>query len=230
MPPSTMTGEVCGQSMFAVTSKYYWTIHNFSSLYEATALGDFVKSPKFSVPGPDDSVVWQVKLYPKGFNESSKEHMSIVLTNLSDFTCWAVCHFKILNSKNELIKHASTGDQTFVTFKGLGIFKMLKQDIVMDKKEGVLSNDKLTIECEITVKSSDEDEIEVLENEETAKKENVEVFLQLTTLSHQEMNEISMTIDNATEFNNEELEKETHKADDTKEFDKTESGGTLSSF
>lgn len=218
MPVSPTTGEVNGVSVYAMTGKYYWVINSFSKRCENVVMGEKLKSPIFEVAGPKIYTDWQLKLYPRGMDEKSKENLSIYLFNVSDKTCKAVGNLKVLNAKHDVIKTWSTYEQKFDAKCGWGNSQLLKLDFVMNPENGVLRNDKLIILCEVTVKSDEENKIfQAKERKIMPLVKSIDMVV-LENWTNQEMNAETFD-DEETEKTEEKTDLETENADDAKEID-----------
>ena len=77
-----------------------WTINDWSWRWKT--MGRIIESSTFSV-GRNDDIKWNFRLYPKGRNEKSKDHLSIFLNLVScnQNEVLAKYKFSILNVDRE---------------------------------------------------------------------------------------------------------------------------------
>ncbi|KAL3070186.1 hypothetical protein niasHT_039379 [Heterodera trifolii] len=112
-----------------------------------------VKSSTFSA-GPNDKLKWCLRINPKGIDEESKEYLSLylLLVQCDDEEICAKIKFSILNAKQEETKAMeSQGACRFVQGKDWGVKKFIRRDFLLDEQNGLLSNDWLTISCEVSI-------------------------------------------------------------------------------
>ena len=84
-------------------SVYTWKISNFSGCPEK--MGEVLESSTFSTRSTD-KIKWCLKVFPKGLDEESKDHLSLHLKLVSsnEKKVWATFKFGILNAKGEETK------------------------------------------------------------------------------------------------------------------------------
>ncbi|XP_055926961.1 speckle-type POZ protein B-like isoform X2 [Argiope bruennichi] len=144
--------ELCWCNMVKVIKfSYTWTINNFS--YSREDMGEVLKSSTFSA-GPNDKLKWCLRVNPKGLDEESKEYLSLylllVFCNKSEVR--AKFKFSILNEQREETKAMeSQRAYKFAQGKDWGFKKFIRRDYLMDEKNGLLPDDKLTLFCEVSV-------------------------------------------------------------------------------
>uniref|UniRef100_A0A0N5B6T1 BTB domain-containing protein n=1 Tax=Strongyloides papillosus TaxID=174720 RepID=A0A0N5B6T1_STREA len=129
--------------------KYIYTIENFSLCSEKT--GEKIISPTFVI-GSKDRSEWCLSIYPNGRGEKSKEYVSVFLTLLKPEKAKTKYRFSILNDKEEEknVKF-DTESKDFVKNEGWGYPEFVKRDFLLNKSNGLLINDKLTIICEAEI-------------------------------------------------------------------------------
>uniref|UniRef100_A0A0N5B3M8 MATH domain-containing protein n=1 Tax=Strongyloides papillosus TaxID=174720 RepID=A0A0N5B3M8_STREA len=129
--------------------KHKYTIQNFSLRSEKT--GEKIISPTFVI-GSKERSEWCLHIYPSGINEDSKEYVSVYLTLLKPDKAKAKYRFSILNDEGEEknVKF-DTDFRDFVKNKGWGYPEFVKRDFLLNKSNGLLINDKLTIICEAEI-------------------------------------------------------------------------------
>uniref|UniRef100_A0A0K0G3X7 Speckle-type POZ protein-like (inferred by orthology to a human protein) n=1 Tax=Strongyloides venezuelensis TaxID=75913 RepID=A0A0K0G3X7_STRVS len=128
--------------------KYKCSIQNFSLRPEKT--GETVTLPTCII-GSEDKLEWCLNIYPNGDFKDSKEYVSIFLVLLSPKETYAKFRFCILNDKEEE-KNISFGDiDSYGNGGGWGESKFVKKDFLLDESNGLLTNDQLTILCEVKI-------------------------------------------------------------------------------
>uniref|UniRef100_A0A0K0F3J7 Speckle-type POZ protein-like (inferred by orthology to a human protein) n=1 Tax=Strongyloides venezuelensis TaxID=75913 RepID=A0A0K0F3J7_STRVS len=129
--------------------KYKYTIENFSQCFEYT--GEKIISPTFII-GDKKRSEWCLLVYPNGDEEESKEYVSVYLTLLKPDKAKGKYKFSILNDKKEEknVKFV-TESEDFVKDIGLGFSQFVKRDFLLNKSNGLLNNNKLTIRCEAEI-------------------------------------------------------------------------------
>uniref|UniRef100_A0A0K0EVZ1 Speckle-type POZ protein-like (inferred by orthology to a human protein) n=1 Tax=Strongyloides venezuelensis TaxID=75913 RepID=A0A0K0EVZ1_STRVS len=129
--------------------KYVYTIENFSLSPEKT--GEKIISPTFVI-GSKERSEWRLHIYPNGNEEASKEYVSVFLTLLKPDKAKAKYKFSILNDKKEEenVKFV-TKSEDFVKDMDLGFSQFVKRDFLLNESNGLLTNNKLTIQCEAEI-------------------------------------------------------------------------------
>ena len=129
---------------------YRWTIKSFKHWCTQNS-ENTLKSPTFSgnAPGHDDTFKWhlKVKLYHSGTYVS----LFIVLEQNLDFKVWAKYKFSILINGEE--KHTKVTDSPSHFSVGAegGYSSFIDKKSLLDKANGLLLDDTLTLFCEVTV-------------------------------------------------------------------------------
>ncbi|XP_075916219.1 speckle-type POZ protein B-like [Petromyzon marinus] len=107
-PPSEMSNvpiaeSWCYTQVKVVKFSYMWTINNFSFCLEE--MGQVLKSSTFSA-GTNDTLKWCLRINPEGFDEESKDYLSLSLLLVSCPKSEVYAKFKIsiLNAKGEETK------------------------------------------------------------------------------------------------------------------------------
>ncbi|XP_015421621.1 PREDICTED: speckle-type POZ protein A-like [Myotis davidii] len=155
-PPAEMLkGPVaeswCHTEIKVVKFSHMWTISNFSFCRQE--VGEVIQSSTFSSEAIAH-LKWCLRVYPKGLDEDSKDHLSLYLILLScpKSELWAKFKFSILNSKGEVTKAVkSQGAYRFVQGKDWGFKKCVRRDVLLDEDNSLLPDDKLTLLCEVSV-------------------------------------------------------------------------------
>ncbi|XP_069473491.1 speckle-type POZ protein-like [Ambystoma mexicanum] len=139
----------CCTQVKVMKVSYVWTISNFSFCRDE--MGDFIRSSSFT-SGPNDKIKWCLKINPKGFDDESKDFLSVYLLLLScpKNEVKAKFKFSLFNSKGKETKEMeSIRTYRFVAGKDWGFKKFIRQDILSDDANGLLPDDKLTLYCEV---------------------------------------------------------------------------------
>lgn len=116
-------------------------------------MGDAIKSCTFTSE-QDPSLMWCLRVNPKGLDEESRDYLSLYLLLISGSRNEVRAKFKfsILNNKGEERKAMeSQRAYRFVQGKDWGFKKFIRRDFLMDEANGLLPDDKLTLFCEVNV-------------------------------------------------------------------------------
>uniref|UniRef100_A0A0K0EVZ5 Speckle-type POZ protein-like (inferred by orthology to a human protein) n=1 Tax=Strongyloides venezuelensis TaxID=75913 RepID=A0A0K0EVZ5_STRVS len=128
---------------------YICSIPNFSLRPEKT--GEVIISPNFVV-GSKERSEWCLHIYPNGEQEDSKEYVSVFLTLLMPDKAKVKLSLSILNDKEE--KNNTHFNDRIIDLdkgRGYGSIEFVKKNYLLDKSNGLLVNDKLTILCETEI-------------------------------------------------------------------------------
>jgi speckle-type POZ protein len=139
----------------AITRVHYkWDIANFSLFGEVT--GGHMLSPEFAAHD-DDKLRWRLKLFPRGLNMECENYISVFLEMVSNeannFN--ATFQFSLLNRWGEkvcksvrlIFPHPSS------ISKSNGLRDFIDRKILSDEKKGLLTDDILTVLCDIDIVS-----------------------------------------------------------------------------
>ena len=144
----------CHTQVKKIKFSLLWTVDNFRSPREE--MGDVLTSSIFSVEN-NDKLKWCLKVCPKGFDAESKDYVSFFLC----FVPWeeaevdAEIEFSILNAQKEKMNVRKIQRvHRFVQGLCCGYKKFICKDFLLDKANGLLPYDKLTLHCEINVEAS----------------------------------------------------------------------------
>lgn len=131
-----------------VESTFKWTI-NSSCISDTKKPGNYVESPLFTTM-VESELKWRLWFYPKGYNEDSKEFVSVFLTSRNDPNVLARFSLHLFSNKEIANFHSTSKLQVFEKNRGLGKFTFCKRSLIMiDQANDVLINDSLTIICKI---------------------------------------------------------------------------------
>ncbi|KAH9363392.1 hypothetical protein HPB48_019476 [Haemaphysalis longicornis] len=124
-----VTASWCSTQAKVVKISYTWTITDFSTWQED--MGDALRSSTFSA-GADDALKWCLTVHPRGVDEDSEAYVSFYLVLLSCERDQARVRFKfsIINAKEA---------------------EFIRRDFLLDKANELLPDDKLTLNCELSV-------------------------------------------------------------------------------
>lgn len=155
--PSFNDGSVVARSwnhtqVKVVKFSYSWTIHNYSFCTEEK--DQSFDSPTFSA-GFNNELKWCLRLYPRGdVLDSSGNHLSVYLVLISSGKSEVptkINKLSILSAEGEeSYSKVSEKVDKFVENKSWGYPKFIKLAILLNKENGLLPDDKLTILCEST--------------------------------------------------------------------------------
>ncbi|KAH9364044.1 hypothetical protein HPB48_016382 [Haemaphysalis longicornis] len=128
---------------------YTWTIHDFSLRRQET--GQNIESPTFSTKGPGNRY-WRLQLYPNGFNEESKDFVSLYVRDAAADDCkdkYPIDYkFAVIDEGGH---KASLQEWTCYFSKGgsWGFAKFIEKAYLLTGTDHLLPNDKLTVYCEV---------------------------------------------------------------------------------
>lgn len=125
-------------------SSHEWEIDNFC--LDRWKTGDELISPTIFVA----DTKWQIHLYPRGINARNKKHVSIALETLNESIVKISLLLSVISKRND--KYWSWGTTCpFRKEKKCGNGSFIPQYALIEKKSGLLPNDKLTILCNIEI-------------------------------------------------------------------------------
>ena len=120
-----------------------------------------VVSPSFAAHG----VQWRISFYPKSETELDQEYCSIYLHSCSDSEIKIYYEFCILDQDNKIHFFRKSNFQVFgKENQSWGYKRFMKNSVIMDNKNQILNDGKITILCKI---STDSREIREYEDEES---------------------------------------------------------------
>jgi len=131
---------------------YKWTIKNFRQWYliQQSNKPLALKSPTFpNAPGHDDTFKWHLEVSINFFDSFISLH--IVLEQKLDFRVWAEYKFSILSKGEEKHTKATNLPNSFSVGTKHGYNSFIRKDILLDKANGFLPEDTLTLFCEMRV-------------------------------------------------------------------------------
>ncbi|CAO2599066.1 Speckle-type POZ protein [Lemmus lemmus] len=148
-----LVAESSGYTQIRVKKfSYKWTISNFPFCLEGI-LEKGIKSPTFS-PGANDQQQWYLKVHLNGMDDECRGYLSVFLRLLSSprSPIWAKYKFWIINANGE--KSQIMNSQRVARFdqnEGWGFTKFILRDFLLDHRDLLLPDDKLTLCCEMSV-------------------------------------------------------------------------------
>lgn len=146
-----VTASWCSTQAKVVKISYTWTITDFSTWQEE--MGDALRSSTFSA-GADDALKWCLTVHPRGVDEDSEAYVSFYLVLLSCERDQARVRFKfsIINAKEgEVNAMDSRRADRLSDCNAWGFRKFIRRDFLLDKANELLPDDKLTLNCELSV-------------------------------------------------------------------------------
>lgn len=132
-------------------SCYKWIITDFSAKQTNVREreGDYIESPTFSTtyPNVDQHVSWKIRLHlnPKSSSYQGYLVCELIGWNKDTSRGTIITELFILTTENKKL---------MALIKGPLDTWLVTQDFLVDEKHGILSDDKLTIACEVTVQPS----------------------------------------------------------------------------
>ena len=135
---------------YDVKHTHVWTIGEFSKKMQMEN-GMELESRKFSIKVGDKIVDWHVSIYPNGKTDASISHISAYLVKLSKtkLSVDVKYTFSIVDLEG-FISNSRTHETTFIQSQGHGDGK--KKFISHSNLTNLISDDTLTIMCEMTIK------------------------------------------------------------------------------
>lgn len=145
MSLTTVVAPTDKLSVVKSESVYKWEINNF--LVDCKETGQYLESAVFFLGG----YRWQIRLYPQGKREEFKESISLVLKSFNESKLSVRYSFSILDNKNEKYSTADLRAVFKLMGKECGRLNFIEHNRLMDTKNNLLLNNKLTILCEISI-------------------------------------------------------------------------------
>lgn len=147
----------CHTRMFVTKHQHRWTIHKFSMRREKT--GEKLQSSTFSAEGDTDTK-WCLELYNNGYNEESKDYLSLYLRlrSFDSSEVSAEAKLSILDSEGQKTNERCLFYCFSKATENWGFAKFISKDSVMGSgsEKQLLPNDTLTISCSLRVFSASE--------------------------------------------------------------------------
>ena len=128
-----------------------WTISNFS--FCMGGIRRKIKSPVFSLEA-NEEVAWCLRVHPNGFDEESKDYLSVylVLVNCPKRQVRAKFEFWIKNSQGEKYQYTqSLNVHSFQRKQNWGFSKFILRDSLLSHRNWLLPKDKLTLCCKVSI-------------------------------------------------------------------------------
>lgn len=128
---------------------YKWIINN-KSLSSCKEVADKLESPLFTTEG-GTKLEWLLWLYPR--SKEDKDFMSVYLISHHNKSSLAAQFSIHVFSKTKEISKFEYASQklTFHCDKGFGQHRFLKRSLIIDEANDVLTDDNLTVVCEIFI-------------------------------------------------------------------------------
>eukprot|EP00073_Rattus_norvegicus_P018213 XP_003749378.1 PREDICTED: LOW QUALITY PROTEIN: TD and POZ domain-containing protein 2-like isoform X1 [Rattus norvegicus] len=130
---------------------YEWTISNFSFCMDG--IRENIASPVFSFEA-NEEVEWCLRIHPNGFDEESKDYLSVYLWLLScpDSPVLAKVQFWIINAQGE--KHQISKMPNVLRFMPnqlWGFKNFILRDFLLSHRHWLLPEDQLTLCCKVSI-------------------------------------------------------------------------------
>uniref|UniRef100_A0A0K0F5N3 Speckle-type POZ protein-like (inferred by orthology to a human protein) n=1 Tax=Strongyloides venezuelensis TaxID=75913 RepID=A0A0K0F5N3_STRVS len=124
-----------------------FSIQNFSKRLEV--VGQQIRSATCVIQNLD-RLEWCLDIYPNGFDQDSKEYVSVFLILLKPERVKVKLKFSILNDKEEK-ENVIIAKNVIKLGKneGGGPRKFIKKDLLLNESNGLLINDKLRVLCKV---------------------------------------------------------------------------------
>ncbi|XP_021483309.1 speckle-type POZ protein-like [Meriones unguiculatus] len=133
------------------TFSYKWTISNFH--FSLEGLSEAISSPVFSSED-NDQRKWCLKLYQNGFDEESRDYLSVYLALLScpKIPTWAKFQFWILDDKGEKRNNVeSQSVKSFLPYEHRGFKKFIPREFLLSRAQWLLPDGRLTLFCKVSM-------------------------------------------------------------------------------
>lgn len=134
---------------------YIWIVKDFQHYHHEN--GESIESPHFTV-GDKDEYEWSLDLYPKGWDDSCQDYLSIQPYLYSTIMLDKVfITFYVANKENEekCGQNLSLRRKTINEFPSGMITKFVERDFVFNRNNGLLPNGDLTVICRMCLDSHD---------------------------------------------------------------------------
>lgn len=161
------------------TTKFQWEIN--IDCFKDKNVGDAIVSPRFFTENSDVSIKneWFLTLYPKGDKNEAKDYLSLYL--VCDKSITASYDVSIFNQDSDRVVFKS-GEHLFIGKQGWGYAQYVKLNFIMDPKNNILKNNKLTIVCKIMTKDNiEKNEAEILNKINSLRLKHLDKFEELLT-------------------------------------------------
>lgn len=132
-------------------TEFTWKIDNFQCLSYCLSTGYYLESPTFTVR-PDDNLKWKLYLWPNGYSNDYRNHVSTALSCTSTSNCNIHVKFSICIINNNGVKcyeKCQTVDSISNSSSRFSDF--LEKKVLNCEPSTILLNEVLTVYCELTV-------------------------------------------------------------------------------
>uniref|UniRef100_A0A0N5CBU0 BTB domain-containing protein n=1 Tax=Strongyloides papillosus TaxID=174720 RepID=A0A0N5CBU0_STREA len=145
----TSNDDLCNIQGKVKKFNFECTVENFSRRPEKT--GESIELLSGVIVNEDISE-WGLNIYPKGDEKDSNEYVSVYLMLLEPDKAKAKYRFSILNEEERARNiYESKEVKEFGKNNGWGYSKFVKRSFLLNKSNGLLINEKLTILCELEI-------------------------------------------------------------------------------
>ncbi|XP_065214343.1 speckle-type POZ protein B-like [Planococcus citri] len=132
---------------------YLWIIRRYEESFDAT--NSKISSPEFSTPS-NERHKWSMSLHPRSHYDIYKLdflQLSLKFTCVeADVEVLARFKFSILDSERKIVHGRRSAFRKWKPGKQWFINSFIERDALLERKESLLPDDKLSILCEITVR------------------------------------------------------------------------------
>jgi len=133
--------------------RFVWTIERFSLRRQQEKNGTSFCSSEFTIQGPDDmETKWKIEMFPKGLDQTSCNFLAVFLSSETEADVEAQFDCSILDK--DMIRVNIKRDDGFKNYdynEAFGYEKFIKYGTLKSLSSTLLSNDSLTIVCDITI-------------------------------------------------------------------------------
>ncbi|KAM6164716.1 LOW QUALITY PROTEIN: speckle-type POZ protein-like [Rhynchocyon petersi] len=140
----------CCTQVNVVKFSYTWTINNFSFCRDE--IGEAMESSTFP-SGANDKLKWCLQVNPKGVDHDHRDYLSLYLLLVScpKSEVRAKFKFSILNDKGEETRSMESQRACRFVQGEWGFSKFIQRYFLLDKANGLIPDDRLTLFCEVSV-------------------------------------------------------------------------------
>ncbi|XP_060249297.1 speckle-type POZ protein-like [Meriones unguiculatus] len=147
-----LAAESWGSTQITIkTFSYKWSISKFH--FSLEGLSEAISSPVFSSED-NDQTKWCLKLHQNGFDEESRDYLSVFLELLScpKIPIWAKFQFWILDANGEKRNNVeSQGVNSFLPYQHRGFKQFIHRDFLLSQAQWLLPDGRLSLFCKVSM-------------------------------------------------------------------------------
>lgn len=129
---------------------FQWTISDFTTICDKVKPLKFIRSPIFPTNIASEHKCY-MKLFPNGDTKENEAYLSIYAQYVSTDGIAATARFNLLSAKGEIYTFSNTHkDKNIRKVAFMGVGRLVDQNTVLNKSNGILRDGSITITCEIT--------------------------------------------------------------------------------